>query len=185
MARRQKRRSRKMVSESIVTYSRVVDLQGTGDGDTTHLVQAQVSGVSNLSGETTNRKIIRVMGTLMFSSNLGAGHHCYAMFALLAHPEIDGSFPPVADWDPFEDGPGLGADFDGRPSPRPFGRRTFSLVTPNSGGVVEVIQQAFRYSTKAERLLRPGWGLSAGLYLRASDGVQGRVGGILRATVVG
>lgn len=185
MGRRMKRHSRTKVSDSIVTYSRVIDLNGTGDGDTTHLVQGQIPGVSNLSGETTNRKIIRVVGTLMFSSNLSAGHHCYAMFALLAHPEIDGSFPPVTDWDPFEDGPGLGADFDGRPSPRPFGRRTFALLTPATGGVTETIQQAFRYSTKAERLLRPGWGLSAGLYLRATDGVQGRVGGVLRATVVG
>jgi len=173
-------------SVSMATYPQVVALEATGIADSATVVTSlALPDVENTGGETENRKVIRVVGTLMFAAGLAANQHAYAMFALWAHPKLE-SFPTVTEFDPFNPGPAKGATtYEGRPSPRPFGRKYFSLLTPESLGSVETISEAFRYHTKAQRLLRPGWILSAGLWIAATTGVKARVGGILQPTVAG
>lgn len=188
MRRRHKRRESDAPATSMITLQRFIDLSpsaSTGENNTL-LENTDIEGASNASGETTNRKIVSIRGTLMFASKLSAGSHAVAMFAMWAHPGID-DFPTLADFDPFDES---GSDpqqpnYGGRPTPRPFGRKFFALATPQGGGEGEVIQQAFSYGTKAKRLLRPGWKLSAGLWVRASIGNVARCTGLVSVSVAG
>lgn len=187
MRRRRHSRRRESPSTSIVTQTSLVDLSVSNPNtDETYLETQSLGQVENESGETVNRKILRVVGELMFTSNLPANQLAVAMFALRASPSLD-PWPAVSDFDPFDSGPDGSASYKGRPSPRPFGRRNFALVTPAGSGVVQTIENAFRYHSRAERLLRPGWRLQAGLYVRVrtSGNVHVRIGGILRTTIAG
>jgi len=184
-ARRRKRRRRSTrPSISILTQQDVIDLAigGAGLASASAFTNQDFATVANVSGETINRKVLRVSGDLMFSANLPAGKAALCMFALWAHPVLDG-WPSVAQFDPWASDPSK-SGFEGRPSPRPYGRRIMALASPASG-TSETIQQAHTYRTKAERLLRPGWKLSCGLWVRADSGVQVRVFGGLRAAVAG
>lgn len=187
MRRRRKRSRSDRPSVSIATYQQFVQLAvATGGTNVTTVTTSVFPNVENTGGETVNRKILRVSGSLMFAANLVADRDLGAMFCLRAAPKDD-AWPSVEDFDPFNAGPSLGnVAYEGRPTPRPFGRRMFALVTPAGGGAAEVIQQAFRYSTKAERLLRPGWRLQMGLYVRGSHpDIACKVGGVLSAVVAG
>ena len=180
---RGRRRRREAPSVSIVTQQVLVDLNVTGtDLQTTKLVTADF-GVEAPATETVNRKVLRVTGDLCMSVAAAAGKGSLCMFALWAHPDIE-DWPTVAQFDPWSeaDQPGQ-SGFEGRPHPRPYGRRIMALATPSSG-VAETVIRDERYRTKAERLLRPGWKLSMGLWVR-SEGVAVRVFGGLRATIAG
>ena len=182
-----RRRMRDAPSTSIVTQTSLVDLSVSNPtNDTTELETARMGQVENQSGETVNRKILRIVGELMFTANLPANSLALALFALRAAPKDD-PWPSVSAFDPWDSGPDGSTSYGGRPSPRPFGRRNFALVTPAGSGVVQTIEQAVRYHSRAERLLRPGWDLHCGLYVRVrtSANVHVRIGGALRATIAG
>jgi len=174
-------------SVSIATYQQFIQLVATTGGTNVTVMTDNIfPNVENEGGETTNRKILRVSGSLCFAASMPADRALGALFCLRAAPELD-AWPTVADFDPFNSGPtdNPGA-YKGRMSPRPFGRRMFALATPAGGGVTEVITQQFRYSTKAERLLRPGWRLDMGLYVRGSNpGMEVKVAGSLSVVVAG
>ena len=184
--RRHRRRSRHRTapSASVVGYTRLLDLKAQADttGAATVMTSADFPDVQNTSGETVNRKILRVHGQAFFSAALSADEFAVAQFALWAHPKHLG-VPTVAEYDPFKDGPGDPA-FEGLPVKRPFGRRTFVLNTPGSG-VASTISSEHTYMTKAERLLRPGWVLSGVLYVVGSANVNMRWTALLRAVVSG
>lgn len=181
--RRGRHRRRTAPSVSIVTQQSIIDLTVTGTNLQTTQLSTGDFGVSTPGSETVNRKVLGVRGDLVFSMAAAAGKAGLAMFALWAHPDIE-DWPTVAQFDPWsdDDQPGESA-FEGRMHPRPYGRRIMALATPSSG-VAETVIRDERYRTKAERLLRPGWKLSYGLWVR-SEGVQVRVFGGLRATVAG
>lgn len=186
MQRRHRFRRRDTPSVSSVTYSQVLQmsLQTTQANQTVSTIQ-DVSNVSNTSGETVNRKILRVTGNLAFAAQPSAGSTIVTMFALWAHP-IATDPEILTDFDPFGgEGPGK-PGFEGRPLPRPFGRRLFAH-TLQPGGTATQIFEELRYHTKAERLLRPGWKLSAGLWCRCatSGSHQTQIGGGLRVVVAG
>lgn len=171
------------VSESIAGYTRVIDLSKAAPAsDATDLVTVDFPDVVTPPEETVNRKILRVTGQGMFAAALTAGQYAVAQFCLWAHPKHE-DWPTIQDYDPFNQGPGE-AGFEGMPAPRPFGRRTMVLTSPASGNI-ETIAQDHIYRSKAQRLLRPGWILSAGLYLRGTSGVSVRYTGLLRAVVAG
>lgn len=179
--RRRRKRRRVMPSTSIAGYTRFIDLSGSaGASDGTSLVTTDFPDVVTPPAETVNRKILRVAGQGMFAASLSAGQYAVAMFCLWAHPKQE-SWPTVSDYDPFNDGPGE-STFEGMLSPRTFGRRTLVLTAPASG-VTETIQESHLYRSKAERLLRPGWVLSCGLYIRGTSGVDVRYTALLRAVV--
>lgn len=187
--RRRKRRSRRRAAPgtSMVTYQQIVDLDSRPPtAGTTQLVTQELSQVANLEGETVNRKILRIAGDLAFATQPTAGHYVVAMFAMWAHPKLE-DFPTVGAFDPFATGPaGAGTGtYEGRPSPRPFGRRML-VHTLQAGGAATQLFRDMRYSTKAERLLRPGWVLSAGLWVRSSQaGPVVKVSGLISVTVAG
>ena len=186
MRRHRRRRSHDRPSTSMVTYQRVIGLSGSSSGtaNTTTVVSEQVDGVENTGGETVNRKIVRITGELCFSSALTAGDDIVAMLAMWAHPKLDG-FPSVDSFDPFTEGPTGAATYEGRITPRPFGRKYFALNVPASGAI-ETLSSEFRYHTKAARLLRPGWILSAGLWVRSTKlSKPFSLNGILSAAVAG
>lgn len=164
---RRRHRRRLAPSVSIAGYTRAITLAGTTSGTafTTTLVTQDVQDVETPSTETVNRKIVGVSGEAMFAANLAANRNLLAQFCLWAHPEHE-SWPSVADYDPFNEGPGESA-FEGMLAPRAFCRRTFVINTP-AGGVAETVLNQHRVKTKAQRLLRPGWKLTAGLYVRGS-----------------
>jgi len=171
----------------MATYTQFIQLAvATGGTNVTTFTKNVLPNIKNTSGETVNRKIVRVTGSLMFAANMVADRDLGAMFCLRAAPLGD-AWPEVSSYDPFNAGPALGNEsYQGRPSPRPFGRRMFALVTPAGGGVGVTEMQAFRYSSSAERLLRPGWELSMGLYVRGSHpDIACKVGGVLNVTVAG
>lgn len=164
---RHRRRRHTAPSVSIAGYTRYLDLAGTvAAANVTQLITADVPDVSTPSTETVNRKIVGVSGEAMFSAALAAGHDVAAQFCLWAHPEHE-DWPSVADYDPFNDGPGESA-FKGMLAPRAFCRRTMVLTVATSGST-QTIQQDHRIKSRAERLLRPGWKLTAGLYLRGNN----------------
>jgi len=173
-------------SVAIAGYTRPISLTATAAAATV-LVTTRVGDVENYQpsdgGETVNRKLIRVGGQAMFAASLAAGKLIMAQFCLWAHPEQE-SWPAVTDFDPFNDGPG-DRGFSGMLAPRSFCRRTFVMSTPAAGGVTETIQSQHMIRSKAERLLRPGWILSAGLYVRGDVGVVSRWDGLLRFVVAG
>lgn len=159
-------------------------MQVTSRSGNTVLASAPVADVNNLSGETVNRKILRVSGTLAASSTLAGNTGIAAMFALLAHPKLE-DIPSVADFDPFDDGPDGSNTYEGRPSPRPFGRKYFAFANV-SGAPQATYQEEFRYRTKAQRLLRPGWELHSLLYVRVNSGTPTfRLNGVISASVAG
>lgn len=181
-----RRRSRRP-SVSVATYADLINLQAApAAADTTKAAIQNLSQVKNTSGETVNRKIVRVSGDLAFATQPSAGHVVVAQFALWAHPEIDSD--GVTELDPFVTGPGgaqPSADYEGRPSPRPFGRKLFAHVL-QTGGTATQFFESFRYMTKAQRLLRPGWVLSAALWARSTEAnVNVSVGGAIRVVVEG
>ena len=182
--RRHHRRSprrRTAPSVSVAGYTRVLDLQKAAPAsDATDLVTVDFPEVENTSGETVNRKILRVTGQGIFTAALAAGNYALAQFCLWAHPKHE-EWPAVSDYDPFNDGPGESA-FEGMLAPRTFCRRTMVLASPASG-TAETITQDHIIRSKAERLLRPGWVLTAGLYLRGTSGVNIRHTSLLRAVV--
>ena len=165
--RRSGRRSRRTrPSVSVAGYTRLVDLSAsTAASQATTLVTTDVADVATPSTETVNRKILRVSGQAMFTAALAANQFAVAQFCLWAHPEHE-SWPSVSDYDPFTEGPGETA-FEGMLSPRTFCRRTFVLAVAASGSA-QTIESAHMIRSKAERLLRPGWKLSAGLYVAGS-----------------
>lgn len=172
-------------SVSIAGYTRFIDLSAPAlaSGET-RLVTADVADVENTEGETVNRKLVRVEGQAMFTAGIAADKYAVAQFCLWAHPKQE-DWPTVDEYDPFNDGPGE-SSFEGMLAPRSFCRRTFVIATPTSGGVEEVITAQHMIRSKAERLLRPGWVLSAGLYLKASDaGISARHTSLLRYVVAG
>lgn len=183
--RKHRRRRRRSIrpSPSIAGYTRLIDLEGTSAAGTTVLSTEDVPDVVGLATETVNRKLIRVGGQAMFAAALAADQYAVAQFCLWAHPSHE-SWPTVADYDPFSEGPGE-TGFEGLLSPRTFCRRTFVLTTPASG-VAQTIETAHMIRSKAERLLRPGWKLTAGLYLRGSAaGIKVRHTSLLRYVVAG
>lgn len=186
--RRTGRRGAK-VSESIATYTRLIDLVDTGSGLTQTNVKSLTldddkTGIIN--EETQNRKILRISGEFFWTAGLGADQVAAAMFAFWAHPKAVTAAEGLEDFDPFAAGPALPTgDYEGRPTPRPFGRRSLVLSTPGASSEAQTISQSLRYSTKAERLIRPGWTLSAGLWTRASDTVSVRCTGVFRVVVAG
>jgi len=185
MTRRRRRSKRRTIrpSVSIAGYTRQIGLTATA-GATTQLATVDIDGVDNLTGETQNRKIIGVRGQAMFAAALTANTHMVAQFCLWAHPEHE-DWVTVADYDPFNDGPGV-TGFEGMMAPRPFCRRTFVMNTPNPATeIVETIQTQHSVSSKAERLLRPGWKLTAGLYVAGTSNIAARWDGLLRFTVTG
>lgn len=178
-------------SVSIAGYTRQIDLAGVcSQNDVTGLVTQDVTDVANgradenFESETVNRKLIRVAGAAMFAARLNDGQHALAQFCLWAHPDHE-SWPTIAQYDPFTEGPGK-PGFEGLLAPRTFCRRTFVLTSPSgSGGSVEIIQDQHMIRSKAERLLRPGWKLTAGLYFAGSDDVHVRHTSLLRYVVAG
>lgn len=172
------RRHRRMPSVSSATYTELVKLDpATNARDTTVLATQKWSEIQNL--ETQNRKLLGVAGTFSVQSAAeGAVLVCH-----YAHPEVDG-IPAVSDWDPFETGPtGAAGAYTGRPSPRPFGRRTFVVGTGASNNV-EIVNHIYR--VRSQRLIRPGWNLTTAVYVRdfgANAAVSVR--GVLKATVAG
>lgn len=178
---RGRRRRRTAPSVSVAGYTRVLDLaKAAPASDATDLVTVDYPDVVNLSGETVNRKILGVHGMGIFTAALAAGNYALAQFCLWAHPKHE-EWPDVADYDPFNDGPGE-SGFEGMLAPRTFCRRTMVLASPASG-TAETITQDHTIKTRAERLLRPGWILSAGLYVRGTSGVNIRHTSLLRAVV--
>lgn len=181
--RRRRRKRHTAPSVSIAGYTRPVDLSGTAAAsDATSLVTQDIADVVTPGEETVNRKILRVAGQAIFTASLSAGKMVMAQFCLWAHPTQE-DWPAVTKYDPFTEGPGQ-SDFAGMIAPRPFCRRTFVLATPATG-VAEVIQAQHTIRSKAERLLRPGWKLTAGLYIRGDSGVAVRHTSLLRTVVAG
>jgi len=180
-----RRRKRTAPSVSVAGYTRFLDLSAPAlASNETRLVTADVPDVTNTEGETVNRKLIRVEGKAMFVAGISANKYAVAQFCLWAHPKQE-SWPSISDYDPFNDGPGE-SGFEGMLAPRSFCRRTFVISTPTADGVDEVVSNEHMIKTRSERLLRPGWILSAGLYLRASDaGVNARHTSLLRYVVAG
>ena len=187
-SRFRRRRRHERPSVSMVTYTRVIDQSFTAAAsNATGLTAFDIPDVSNDSGETVNRKIVGISGMLMMAAACGQNQHAVAMFAHRAAPELD-SWPATSDWDPFNDGPDGSDSYKGRPSPRPFGRRLQVVTVPDtalSASTAQIVQEAHRYHSKSERLLRPGWKLQAGIYVRGSTGVKVRVTGVLRYAVAG
>lgn len=183
-----RRRRTDHVSESVITVGQMLDLTATGGdfGDgSTKTASVVWNGVDNLG--TTNRKIVRVTGDLCFTAALSADQAAVAMFALWAHPTAVTPAEGLLDFDPFDiaDNPQAGKEaYDGRPTPRPFGRRMFALNVPKSGSV-QTFTENFTYRTRAKRLVRPGWELHGALWARASNNAEIRLTGFLRAVVEG
>ncbi len=177
-------RRRSTPSVAIAGYTRPISLTGaTGASGATSLITASVPDVVTPPSETVNRKILRVGGQAFFAAGLAAGQTVMAQFCLWAHPKHE-VWPPVSDYDPFTEGPGE-SSFEGMLSPRPFCRRTFVLAAPSSG-VAETISSQHMIRSKAERLLRPGWVLHSGLYIRGStSGIQVSHQSLLRVVVAG
>ena len=181
--RRRRGRARTTPSTSIAGYTRSIDLNlAAPAADATGLVTLDFPDVHNTEGETVNRKILRVAGRGIFTAALAAGNYAMAQFCLWAHPKHE-DWPSVSEYDPFHDGPGESA-FEGMLAPRAFCRRTMVLASPASG-TAETITQDHVIRSKAERLLRPGWVLSCGLYVRGTSGVNVRHTALLRAVVAG
>lgn len=179
--RRHSRRRRTAPSVSIAGYTRMLSLSKAAPAsDATDLVTMDFPEVENTSGETVNRKILRVTGMGIFTAALAAGQYAAAQFCLWAHPKHE-DWPAISDYDPFNDGPGESA-FEGMLAPRTFARRTMVLATPASGQA-ETITQDHIIRSKAQRLLRPGWILTAGLYVRGTSGVTVEHRSLLRAVV--
>lgn len=190
MARYRKRGRAAAVAVSIIGYTRLIDLSATAPASgNTVLVTQDVDDVRNgdpaqPQAETVNRKILRVGGQAFFSAGVGQDSHVVAQFCLRAAPGLD-DWPTVVDYDPFQDGPGEQA-WQGSASPRPFCRRTFVFgVADSSAAATQVIEEQHMIRSKAERLLRPGWKLQAGLYVAGSQGVKVRWTGLLRSVVAG
>lgn len=180
---RRRRRRRLRPAESIAGYTRFLDIKSTtSSGTGTDLQTVTFPDVMTPGDHTENRKIVRVAGQAFFTANLAADKVCASQFCLWAHPEQE-AWPSVSDYDPFNDGPGQSA-FEGMLAPRAFCRRTLVLSTPSSG-VAQTVSNEHMIRSKAERLLRPGWILSAGLYTRADSGVSVRFTALLRAVVAG
>lgn len=181
--RRHRGRSRTpRVAESVAGYTRPLALNQSVTGPGTSLTTIDVPDVLTPAEHTENRKLIRVGGTCMFAAGMPANRAVMAQFCLWAHPKQE-SWPSVTDYDPFTEGPGE-TGFEGMLAPRAFCRRTFVLVTPSSG-VTETITEQHMIRSKAQRLLRPGWILSAGLYVRGDSGVAVAWRGLLRFVVAG
>lgn len=187
MARKHRRRRGTHVSESIVSLTRTVELEGTAAAsEATTVTAVAIPQAVTPPEETVNRKILRISGQLMFAASLPADNHLYAVFCMLAHPLSEGAtgFPSIEEWDPFNDGPGK-TGYAGESSPRPFGRRRLVLNTPPSSSAdVSAIFEPMDYRTKAKRLLRPGWALSAGVYVKG-DTVKWRLDGVLGVVIAG
>ena len=183
--RRYSRRRSRKVSESIVTYQRIVKLSvTTGSADATSIDSGDVDDVHNMGGETVNRKIIGVRGTLSFATQPPAGDLTVAMWALWAHP-AEQDVPSLDDFNPFTAGPTGSDTYKGRPSPRPFARKYFSHILQSSGTATQHFTQ-FRVNSKAQRLLRPGWKLTNLLYVRSDVATQkAAVGGVISVAVEG
>jgi len=180
---RGKTRRREAPSVSIVGYTRFIDItSAVSTGTDTELTTVDIPDVVTPGEETVNRKVLSVTGQSFFTGALPADKVAVAQFCLWAHPKNE-SWPVVAKYDPFNDGPGE-TGFEGLIAPRTFGRRTMVLSTPSSG-VAQTISAQHLYKTRSERLLRPGWVLSAGLYTRADSGVSVRFSALLRAVVAG
>lgn len=190
MATRRKHRRRRSHSRrsarpsvSIAGYTRPIDLTLQAPAsDATGLVTVDFADVVTPPEETVNRKILRVTGMGIFTAALAAGNYAMAQFCLWAHPKHE-DWPGVDKYDPFTEGPGE-SGFEGMLAPRPFCRRTMVLASPASG-TAETITQDHIIRSKAERLLRPGWVLTAGLYVRGTSGVAVRHTALLRAVVAG
>lgn len=182
--RRRHRRRRVAPSVSIAGYTRRLQLDATAPSPDlkTGLVTLDVPDVETPPEETVNRKILSVHGQAFFSASLSAQQNVCAQFCLWAHPSHE-TWPGVDKFDPFQQGPGE-AGFEGMLAPRPFCRRTFILAVPQSGEA-QTISSQHTIRSKAERLLRPGWKLTAGLYLSGSAGVSVSHQSLLRVTVAG
>lgn len=181
--RRRSRRRREAPSTSIAGYTRFLDLLGNAPAsDATGLFTFDIPDVETPPEETVNRKILRVTGQGIFTASLTAGQYAVAQFCLWAHPKHE-DWPAVSKYDPFNQGPGE-TGFEGMLAPRPFCRRTMVLAAP-SAGVTETITQDHIIRSKAERLLRPGWILSAGIYVKGSASVAVRHVSLLRTVVAG
>jgi len=181
--RRASKRGRAHVSESVAGYTRLIGLSMAAPAsNATGLTTTVFPDVQTPSEHTENRKILRVAGSAFFAASLSANQFAAAMFCLWAHPKQE-DWPTVSDYDPFNEGPGETA-FEGMLAPRAFARRSFVLAVPTSGSV-QTLSQQHMVRSKAERLLRPGWILSAGLYVRGTSGAHVAWNGLLRAVVAG
>lgn len=185
MTRRKYRRKRRRTapSVSVVGYTRRLRLFGSSPAsEATALFTSDVPDVLTPPAETVNRKLIRVSGEAFFACALTSGQNAVAQFCLWAHPKHE-SWPGVDEYDPFNDGPGK-TGFEGLLAPRTFCRRTFVQTVPASGAA-QTISQQHMIRSRAERLLRPGWVLSAGLYVRGTSGVAVEHLSLLRYVVSG
>lgn len=186
MRRRRKHRRRRHLapSTSISTYTRPIVISAAGAAQSaTVLTAMDVPDVVTPPTETVNRKIIRVTGEMMMACTLSGNEAAFAQFCLRAAPDNQ-AWPTVAEYDPFTQGPGE-TGYKGQASPRPFGRHALVFTFAGSSDAGTAIQESHRYSTKAERLLRPGWKLQAGLYIKANEGTVVKVAALLRTVVVG
>lgn len=183
-SRTRRKRRRTAPSVSIAGYTRRLQLDITAPSPdlTTGLVTVDVPDVLTPSEETVNRKILSVTGEAFFSCNLDAQQNVAAQWCLWAHPEHE-AWPAVTDYDPFKQGPGQDT-FKGMLAPRTFSRRTFVQAVPN-GGSAQTISSQHMIRSRAERLLRPGWKLTAGLYVSGSNGVAVSHISLLRVVVAG
>lgn len=184
--RKHSRRRREAPSVSIATYQDIVNLDVSATAaNRTFSSFATLSQVKNDSGETVNRKILRVSGELAWATQPAAGFYTLGMFALWAHPEAQ-DLTDLSGFDPFASGPdGAATSYEGRPHPRPFGRRLFVHAVQQNGQASQLFRE-FSYRTRAERLLRPGWQLTAGVWVRtnASTG-RAKLAGPLSVVVAG
>lgn len=168
---------------SVVGYTRSLNLvQQLAGSEATSLVTVDFPDVVTPAEHTENRKILRVAGQAFFTATIAANQYAMAQWCLWAHPDHE-DWPGIADYDPFNDGPGE-TGFKGLLAPRTFARRTFVLAAPASGSS-QTISEQHMIRSKAERLLRPGWKLSAGLYTKGTANVTVRHLSLLRAVVAG
>ena len=170
-------------STSIVGYTRRLRLFiNAPNSGATGLFTMDVPDVSTPDTETVNRKVIRIAGQAIFTASLAAGQNAVSQFCLWAHPAHE-NWPGIDKYDPFNDGPGE-SGFEGLLAPRTFCRRTFVLATPG-GGTAQTFSEAHIIRSKAERLLRPGWKLTAGLYVAGTNAVSVEHVSLLRYVVAG
>lgn len=187
--RRYRRRSRRRREEVAVSHAAYLDQLGFqttagGSPNTTVLRTVDVDSVENDPEQTTNRKLVSIAGSMLSSVKLQAGQVIGAMLCFRMVTDSD-PWPAINVFDPFTVGPFPGSTVGGRPVPLPFARRFIAHAICN-GGDPQTFTQEFRMRSRSERLIRPGWKLQAGLYVRCTAAnTPIYVGGLLRLSVIG
>ena len=145
-------------------------------GSATTLASAVVDEVANVSGETQNRKIARVRGSLDISALVGASQGADIIFMWLAWPK-NLELPTIAEYDPFSNTTGVPGNpaYQGGVS-APFGIRRLAFGLP-AGASAAVLGEPQRYASRGNRLLKPGFELRYALYAKRTGNadVAGRI----------